>query len=243
MQLSGAAEPSLRRSLPLTVREVVVERMDAGDIARRILNRISLLIEPGIVLAVTGPSGAGKTTLLHAIAGLVIPDDGTVSWGDRTITSLSEGERDRWRRNTVGLVFQDFQLVGELGVLENILLPARFDRWRTPRALIDRAIMLADRVGLDHRARRVSALSRGEQQRVAIARALVREPQLILADEPTASLDSTNGAQIAELLIESARRTQASILLISHDRDVLRRADRVYQLVAGELGPAPAAAS
>lgn len=81
MQLSGAAEPSLRRSLPLTVREVVVERTDAGGSARRILNRASLLIEPGMVLAVTGPSGAGKTTLLHAIAGLVIPDDGTVSWG------------------------------------------------------------------------------------------------------------------------------------------------------------------
>jgi putative ABC transport system ATP-binding protein len=243
MQLSGAAEPSLRRSLPLTVREVVVERMDAGGVARRILNRASLLIEPGIVLAVTGPSGAGKTTLLHAIAGLVIPDHGTVSWGDRTITSLSEGERDRWRRNTVGLVFQDFQLLEELGVLENILLPARFDHWRTPRALIERAMMLAERVGLDHRARRVSALSRGEQQRVAIARALVREPQLILADEPTASLDSANGSRIAELLIESARRTQASIVLISHDGDVLRRADRVHQLVAGELDPTLAASS
>lgn len=102
--------------------------------------------------------------------------------------------------------------------------------------------MLADRLGLDHRARRVSALSRGAQQRVAIARALVREPKL-LADEPTASLDSTNGVRIAELLIESARRTQASILRISHDSDVLRRADRVHQLVAGALGPALAASS
>ncbi len=212
-----------------------MKRREAAQAARRILDRVSFVVEPGAVVAVTGPSGAGKTTLLHAIAGLVKPDTGTVSWGDLDVTALSEVERDRWRRNAVGLVFQDFQLLSEVGVLENILLPARFDHWRTPRALVERAAMLAARVGLDRRDLRAGALSRGEQQRVAIARALMRDPQLILADEPTASLDPESSARVVELLIESAREAQASVLLISHDAAVLERASRVYRLAAGGL--------
>jgi putative ABC transport system ATP-binding protein len=235
MQPSGAAEPAVRRPPPLTLAELVVERREASQAARRILNRVSFVVEPGAVVAVTGPSGAGKTTLLHAIAGLVKPDTGTVSWGDLDVTALSEAERDRWRRNTVGLVFQDFQLLAELGVLENILLPARFDHWRTTRALVERAAMLAARVGLDHRGLRASALSRGEQQRVAIARALMRDPQLILADEPTASLDSESSARVVDLLIESAGEAQASVLLVSHDAALLERASHVHRLDAGEL--------
>ena len=212
-----------------------MERRDASQAARRILNRISFVVEPGAVVAITGPSGAGKTTLLHAVAGLVKPDTGTVSWGDLDVTALSEAGRDRWRRNTVGLVFQDFHLLAELGVLENILLPARFDHWRTPRALAERAAMLAAWVGLDRSGPRASALSRGEQQRVAIARALMRNPRLILADEPTASLDSESSARVVDLLVESAREAQASVLLVSHDDALLERADRVHRLDAGEL--------
>lgn len=212
-----------------------MERREASQAARRILDGVSFVVEPGAVVAVTGPSGAGKTTLLHAVAGLVKPEAGTVSWGDLAVTALPETGRDRWRRNTVGLVFQDFQLFAELGVLENILLPARFDHWRTPRALAERAAMLAARVGLDHRRPRASALSRGEQQRVAIARALMRDPQLILADEPTASLDSESSTRVADLLIEAARETAATILLVSHDKALLERASRVHRLDAGAL--------
>jgi putative ABC transport system ATP-binding protein len=219
----------------LTIAELVVERREASQAARRILNRVSFVVEPGAVVAVTGPSGAGKTTLLHAVGGLAKPDVGKVSWGDLDVTALPEAGRDRWRRDTVGLVFQDFQLLAELGVLENILLPARFDHWRTPQVLVERAAMLAARVGLDRRGLRASALSRGEQQRVAIARALMRDPQLILADEPTASLDSESSARVTDLLIESARETQASILLVSHDKALLKRASRVHRLDAGAL--------
>lgn len=234
MPCSDAAERKPSPGHPLHVREVVVSRQNAGhDI--RILTRVNLLVEPGTVVAVTGPSGAGKTTLLHVIAGLSVPDAGTVSWGETTITALSEGERDRWRRDSVGLVFQDFQLVAELGVLENILLPVHFDHWRTPAARVARAKMLAEQVGLDPRVKRVSTLSRGEQQRLAIARALVRGPRLILADEPTASLDAKNGAQVTGLLIDFARSARASLILISHDGELLKRADQVYRLVGGEL--------
>jgi len=212
-----------------------VERVGAAKTPRRILNRVSFVVEPGAIVAVTGPSGAGKTSLLHAIAGLVKPDAGTVSWGDLDVTALPETARDRWRRDTVGLVFQDFQLLDELGVLENILLPARFDHWRTPRALAERATALAERVGLDPRRQRAGALSAGEQQRVAIARALLRRPQLILADEPTANLDAENSLRVLDLLIDSARQAQAGILLVSHDPAALARAGLVLRLEAGAL--------
>jgi putative ABC transport system ATP-binding protein len=217
----------------LTIADLVVEREDAG----RIVDRANLVVEPGGVVAITGPSGSGKTTLLHAIAGLVKADVGTVAWGYLDLTSLSERVRDRWRLDTVGLVFQDFQLFGELSVLDNILLPTRFDHSRTPRASLQRAAALAARVGLDGRAARASALSRGEQQRVAIARALMRAPRLILADEPTASLDPANSARIADLLIEAAQDAAASVLVVSHDAALLERAALVYRLEAGKLEP------
>lgn len=234
MPPSAEAETARPRAA-LTITDLIVERREAARPSRRILDRVSFTVEPGAAVAVTGPSGAGKTTLLHAIAGLVRPNSGTVSWGDRDVAALSEAARDRWRRDSVGLVFQDFQLLVELGVLENILLPMRFDRWRMPRRAIERAERLAVQVGLDPRASRAGTLSRGEQQRVAIARALMRAPQLVLADEPTASLDADNSARIADLLFETSREMQASLLLISHDAGLLARASRVHRLEAGVL--------
>ena len=235
MPLSGAAEPAVRRPPPLAITELVVERAEGSRLARRILDRISLMVSPGAIVAITGPSGAGKTTLLHAVAGLLQPDAGALFWGDLDLTALSQTTRDRWRRDTVGLVFQDFQLLPELDVIENILLPIRFDHWRTPRDLVARAAMLANRVGLGQRALRAGALSRGEQQRLAIARALMRGPQLLLADEPTASLDADNSARVIDLLIECTRESQASVLLVSHDAQLLGRASQVYRLTAGRL--------
>ena len=228
MPPSGEAESIGPSTLAIT--NLVVERP-----GRRILDGTSFTIEAGAAVAVTGPSGAGKTTLLHAVAGLVVPEAGTVSWGDLDITSLPEAGRDRWRRDNVGLVFQDFQLLAELTVLENVLLPIRFDHWRTPRSSVERAERLAARVGLDPRGPRAGKLSRGEQQRLAIARALMRTPRFILADEPTASLDAENSARIADLLFEASRETQASLLLISHDAGLLARASRVHRLDAGVL--------
>jgi putative ABC transport system ATP-binding protein len=216
----------------LTLRHLTVERRESPAVTRRILDAVSLAVAPAAVVAVTGPSGAGKTTLLHAAAGLLRPDAGSVRWGDLELTGLGEAARDRWRRDTVGLVLQDFQLIAELGVLENILLPVRFDRWRATTAMIERAGRLAARVGLASRAARAAALSRGEQQRVAIARALMRRPRLILADEPTASLDADNGARVIDLLLDCAREEQASILVASHDERLIARATQVHRLAA-----------
>jgi putative ABC transport system ATP-binding protein len=214
----------------LALRDLTVERRESAAVTRRILDAVSLAVAPGAVVAVTGPSGAGKTTLLHAAAGLLRPDAGSVRWGALEVSSLSETARDRWRRDCVGLVLQDFQLFAELGVLENILLPVRFDHWRASTAMTERAGRLAARVGLDGRAVRAAALSRGEQQRVALARALMRQPRLILADEPTASLDADNGARVIDLLLDCAREEQASILVASHDERLIARATHVHRL-------------
>src|SRR5690349_6055726 len=125
MPPSGEAEPAAGRPV-LAITDLVVERREVARPSRRILDRVSFIVEPGAAVAITGPSGAGKTTLLHAVAGLVAPEAGTVSWGDLDVSALSEAGRDCWRRDTVGLVFQDFQLLAELTVLENILLSMLF---------------------------------------------------------------------------------------------------------------------
>jgi putative ABC transport system ATP-binding protein len=162
-------------------------------------------------------------------------DRGGIRWGNYDVAALSEWRRDRWRRDTVGLVFQDFQLFPELGVLDNILLPVHFDRLRMPAALRERARMLAERIGVDGATVRAGALSRGEQQRVAVARALIRRPALLLADEPTASLDPDNGRRVADLLFEMAGEAGATVLIVSHDPALLARVGAVYRLEAGRF--------
>jgi putative ABC transport system ATP-binding protein len=226
----GAAAPSR-----LWVKRLGVDRIEAGRAVGAILSDIHLILKPGATAAITGPSGAGKTTLLHAVAGLVQANRGGVLWGNCDIAALPERQRDRWRRNTAGLVFQDFQLFPELGVLDNILLPVRFDRLRAAAALYERARMLAERVGVDGATARTGALSRGEQQRVAVARALIRRPALLLADEPTASLDAENGTRVADLLFEMATEAQATVLIVSHDPALLARVGTIYRLEAGRL--------
>jgi putative ABC transport system ATP-binding protein len=230
---SAAAEPVPVAGL--AVSDLVVERREAGRAVGPILDRIGLSIGPGAFVAVTGPSGAGKTTLLHAIAGLLRPTAGSLAWDGVDIGTLPEAARDRWRRDTVGLVFQDFQLFAELGVLQNILLPMAFDHVRVPAAAADRAKVLAERVGLHGRGLVAGKLSRGEQQRVAIARALMRAPRLVLADEPTASLDAATGTRIADLLIESCRESGAALVVVSHDPALIARADRRLRLSGGRL--------
>src|SRR5262249_18888358 len=163
-------------------------------------------------------------------------------WGGIEITALGTRELDRWRRRAIGIVFQDFNLFAGLSPLDNVLLPATFDAIRAPAPMRDRARMLLDRVGVDPDRRSTAVLSRGEMQRVAIARALLFVPPAIVADEPTASLDAKNGPAVASLLYEVARASGASLLVATHDRDVLARVDRVAMLVSGRLYAAEAVA-
>ncbi len=195
----------------------------------KVLDDISLAVPRGRCIAIAGPSGSGKTTLLHVAGMLLAPSLGLVTW---------EGVRPRdpvaWRRRTVGFVFQDFCLVPELSALANVLLPIRFGAFGTGDAA-RRAIGLLAGIGIAHPHRRASVMSRGELQRVAIARALLNSPAVILADEPTASLDSASGGQIAQVLVGAARQAGAALLVVSHDPALLAEMDEVHTLYAGRL--------
>lgn len=195
----------------------------------------SLAVDQGALLGISGPSGSGKTTLLHVLGGLQTPEQGRVRWGADELADMSETARDGWRRRHVGFVFQDFHLVPELTARENVLLPRLFSGWSAGAEGFARATALLAQVGVPDPDRRAAVLSRGEQQRVAIARALLAGPRLILADEPTASLDAETGEVVAELLVRSARETGATLIVVSHDPAMLARLETVRRMEKGVL--------
>ena len=218
----------------LILEDVGVDVSGPDRDVHRILDHLSLTLGDGAAIAIAGPSGAGKTTLLHAIAGLVRPVQGRVLWDGQAISHLPESRRDRWRRETVGMVFQNFHLIGELSALDNILVPFTFDQTMIRTEQRQAARALAATIGLVNLAVRAQSLSRGEQQRVAIARALIRKPKLLLADEPTASLDGVNAAAVGDLLLSAARETGAMLVVATHDQALLARIPRHLRVEAGQ---------
>ncbi len=207
-----------------------------------VLRGVDLTVSPGEFVALTGPSGSGKSTLLHLIAGLDVPTTGSVFVDGRDIAAQSDDERTLLRRQRIGVVFQSFNLLEVLSAEENVALPLVLGGGSTANAG-RRARAALDRVGLAHRSQhRPAELSGGEQQRVAIARALVIEPLLVVADEPTGSLDSDNGNRIIDLLREIADEGGRSILLVTHDAALASRADRIVKFRDGRVAddaPAP----
>ena len=185
---------------------------------------------------VTGPSGSGKSTLLHAIAGLLSLSSGIIVWGATEVSALPEAQRDRWRLATVGYIFQDFQLIAELSPAANVYLPATFSANRISR---HRAESLLAEFGVPPSRARTVQLSRGEQQRVAFARALLHDPPLILADEPTASLDRVNAERVI-VKFRNLARAGKTIIVASHDPALLAAADRTLRIVHGVLEDVPA---
>jgi putative ABC transport system ATP-binding protein len=192
-------------------------------------------------VGIRGPSGAGKTTLFHCLAGIAVPSIGTVCWDGVDIARLPDRERDRWRRRHLGLIFQDFHLIDGLSALDNVLLPAHFAAWRPTAGLRQRARELLISTGMAASVfdRMAALLSRGERQRVAFARALLFDPVVVMADEPTASLDPDHRAQIGELLLDLARSHGTTLLVISHEQDLLARMDRRLTLRDGVLAESP----
>jgi putative ABC transport system ATP-binding protein len=174
-----------------------------------------------------GPSGSGKTTLLHLVAGIIPPVTGRVETCGVELTALPEGGRRDFRIANVGLIFQDFALLDYLSVLDNILLPYRINHsLRLDRPVRDRAEQLAVDVGLGEMlSRRPTQLSQGERQRIAVCRALITDPTLLLADEPTANLDPSNAARVLDALEGYATKQAATLVVVTHDSDVLSRFD------------------
>lgn len=204
-----------------------------------VLTSIDLDVAAAECVAVLGPSGSGKTTLLGLLAGLDRPSEGSVSLDGIDLESLSEDARGALRAERVGFVFQDFQLLSTLTALENVLVPLELLPARTgftPADAETRARRLLARVGLaDRLHHHPSQLSGGEQQRVAISRAFANEPRLLFADEPTGNLDRETGREIIDLLFELNRQTAATLVIVTHDLELARRADRVVYLEAGRI--------
>jgi ABC-type lipoprotein export system ATPase subunit len=205
---------------------------------RTILDIPQLILSPGRLAAISGPSGSGKSTLLYLLAGLLVPQRGQILWAGSDLARQSEAQRDRWRLDNAGFVFQSFNLVDELSPLDNVLLPAWFANIGV-RNRRERAKALLKRFGVPDGANRVALLSRGEQQRVAVARALLFDPKVIFADEPTASLDAAAGALIARELRSLASEHGKTVIVASHDRTVLDLADRVVALERGRVVTQP----
>jgi putative ABC transport system ATP-binding protein len=198
-----------------------------------ILDSIDLEINAGESVAVVGASGSGKTTLLGILAGLDTPTSGTVALDGHELTELSEEQRARLRGELVGFVFQSFQLLGSLTALENVMLPGELRGDADPRG---DALELLRRVGLRERTSHYPRqLSGGEQQRVAIARAFASRPKVLFADEPTGNLDSVTGAKIIDLLFELNAAFATTLVLVTHDKQLADRCDRVIELDAGRV--------
>ena len=221
----------------MLILDSVSRSFGAGVHRRRVLDQVSISIAAASETVIIGRSGSGKSTLLNLISGIDRPDAGRVIFDGRDLSALREPERTLFRRRQVGFVYQFFNLLPTLSVEENVRLVLSLDGVGTAQARRRSHAMLT-RVGLGDRLNTpVDVLSGGEQQRVALARALVHEPALVLADEPTGNLDELTAAQIAPLLRELAREHGATVLLVTHDRQLAAGADRCLVLREGQLLP------
>lgn len=227
---SGASEVGMA----IHIRGLEVRFRDTRGADVPVLDVKELNLEDGRRLCLVGGSGSGKTTLLHVLAGIVTPTKGEVRYGDVDLTKLPEAERDRFRAKNVGYIFQSFNLLQGLSALENVAIAGTFGGQGAHEAK-DRANKLLDRVGLSHRKdARPGTMSVGEQQRVGIARALVNRPKVVLADEPTASLDDERADEVLALLEEVVKEEKATLVLVTHEQRVRERFTDVLDLK--ELG-------
>ena len=200
-----------------------------------VLQGADLTLEPGEVVALLGPSGSGKSSLLHIAGLLEKPDSGQVVIDGAPVSLDDENQRTRLRRQHIGFVYQFHNLLPEFTAAENVAMPARLAGVSRSDAL-DRASLLLGSLNLQDRLTHLPGqLSGGEQQRVALARALMNRPKVVLADEPTGSLDSKAGGQVAELMLELARAQKAAVLLATHDLNLAEQADRIVRMADGKI--------
>jgi len=218
-------------AIPLIAVEQLSKSVSDSTGVLDILRDINLSFTAGETVAIVGASGSGKSTLLSILAGLDTPSHGTVRLLGQDLFALSEDDRAAVRAQKMGFVFQNFQLLGNLTALENVMLPLELAGQRDARA---RATQMLERVGLGQRLNHYPRLmSGGEQQRVALARAFVVEPAVLLADEPTGSLDFATGQTIMELMFALNRERGTTLILVTHDREIAAQCERSITIEAG----------
>jgi len=206
------------------------------DVIFHALKNITLTIKEGEFVAIVGPSGSGKSTLMHIIGLLDNPSSGTISFGDQQISKVTDDALSTLRSEIVGFVFQQFNLINKLTILENILLPTVYARKKLDFDPEEKARYLIKRFGLEGKERSYpNKISGGQQQRVAIARALIMNPKFILADEPTGNLDTKTGEEIMKLLTELNQHEKITVVLVTHDPAIALRARRTIKIRDGEI--------
>ncbi len=215
----------------------IVYSLEVASRPLHILKGVSLRVAPAEVVAIVGPSGSGKTSLLMLLAGLERATSGKVMVRNKDLSSMGEDELARFRRKSLGIVFQSFHLIPSLTALDNVALALEIAAPElTMSEVRARAAEALSAVGLGQRLdHRPTALSGGEQQRVGLARAMVANPPLLLADEPTGNLDQATGAVVVDLMFDLARKNGTAVVLITHDPALAARADKVFTMTQGEL--------
>ncbi|MFM8341661.1 MAG: ABC transporter ATP-binding protein [Methylomonas sp.] len=225
--------PETLNSQPIIAAQQLGKAVQTSEGTLHILSSVDLSIKRGETIAIIGESGSGKSTLLGLLAGLDLPTSGKVLINDLDLTQLNEDGRAALRNQTIGFVFQSFQLLPSLTALENVMLPLELAGDRQAEKA---AKNLLQRVGLGHRLHHTpKQLSGGEQQRVALARAFVTRPVILFADEPTGNLDSKTGASIIDLLFELNHEQHTTLILVTHDAHLAARCQRTIALEAGHL--------
>ena len=201
----------------------------------RVLDKLNLSVETGSIVAIEGASGSGKSTLLNLIATIDTPSTGKISYGDKILSQFSTREKEKFRAQNLGFIFQHYCLLPDFSVLENVMMPLLICKNSWSFAL-EKSRVLLDLVGLDNRKSHFpSQISGGEMARVGVARALVGEKDLVLADEPTGNLDKSNSEKLADLLWSLQQKLNFTLIIVTHDRDFAARASQRYQLSSGNL--------
>jgi putative ABC transport system ATP-binding protein len=214
----------------------VIKRFPVGDDEITVLKGISFTVQKGEFLTIVGPSGNGKSTLLNMITGIDHPSAGEVVVTGRTVHAMSENELAKWRGEHVGIIFQFFQMLPALSLLQNVILPMDFARKYTPDQRKERAMYLLQSVGLADQADKLPGqVSGGQQQRAAIARALANDPPLVVADEPTGNLDSKTGEDVFRLFNDLVNQEGKTVLMVTHDKALAAQVPRVIEIVDGKI--------